>query len=1016
MPPMSRPDQSDMVSTSQSTAAKDAVAARSKRILLAIHRKNLDLFVVIILSCYHHCRTVSAESEQSMAAYASDLVSFAPVNGRVLAEDHNSGSVSHGGQGHTSEDGKSIYNEEERASYTVLFPWFVEMMGVFIYYVLSRYAHAIPYTAIVFICGMFIGLAAGNENSPMNALTYSTDTWTGIDGHVILLVFLPGLLFLDSYNIDVHLFAQSFAQLFVFAFPMVLAGTSLTALVAYFIFPYGWSFDLCMTFGSILAATDPVAVAVLLNELGAPPRLKIHISGESLLNDGAAVVFFNIFSKRFFYEIGIPGVGDDIGWAQGFATFFRLSLGGMCIGLAFGAGTLLILYQLDRRLSGEDAVVQVVATFTSAYLVFFTSEILAGCSGIIAVLFCALTIKAFGETYYNDPGLSHHFWHITEYLLNTLLFALGGAVFGDIIALSYQDLTSYTWTSSDWGYLVMLYFFVNLIRFLLVFGFFPITARLGVGTNWREAVFMSYGGLRGAVGIALALVLHAETDHFTSASGVSDETRVEYLSYSSKMFGMVGGIALFTLIINGTSSGPLLKKLGLVTPSETRVRVLKNYRRQRDALILREYVVLLTQPRFQDVDFGILQVLVPYFRDITFKQLMAAVNNHKKKSPTLSYTPPDLSHVLPYLYTHTEILIDSKPEEEMDPRSRFFQDNKQRSMFLRQSAINIFDSRGDRKTVFDLRKEYNEDDVREERIIFLNVVRSSYERLIGRGELQARTFVSLTLGEALEFSMGAAAKGLPLSTWNAVKVASDSWVRPTQALVHWLSHTRTRRRLEREQKTRGHVDRRENCDNYIVQTRVKQILIFIEAHNMAREKFLEEFCQDTELTAAEKIVLNECDSQLNMAQFELDAIDKDQVSLIKTNYLAQILLNKGASCIKKMQADGLMTEKEAGEFLEEVAEYLRRLEGNTEQQVLSKAVKSGRLSLMPRDLQEFTIIEEPQDPEECIANQATTNEAEADDGQAKESTKPQDAEETIEAGADDVRAKESLAKDYVDDK
>lgn len=62
----------------------------------------------------------------------------------------------------------------------------------------------------------------------------------------------------------------------VFAFPMVLAGTSLTALVAYFIFPYGWSFDLCMTFGSILAATDPVAVAVLLNELGAPPRLKVR--------------------------------------------------------------------------------------------------------------------------------------------------------------------------------------------------------------------------------------------------------------------------------------------------------------------------------------------------------------------------------------------------------------------------------------------------------------------------------------------------------------------------------------------------------------------------------------------------------------------------------------------------------------------------------------------------------------------------------------------------------------------
>ena len=210
-------------------------------------------------------------------------------------------------------------------------------------------------------------------------------------------------------------------------------------------------------------------------------------------------------------------------------------------------------------------------------------------------------------------------------------------------------------------------------------------------------------------------------------------------------------------------------------------------------------------------------------------------------------------------------------------------------------------------------------------------------------------------------------------------------MRPAQALVHWLSNTRTRRRLEREKKARGHVDRRENRDNYIVETRVKQILIFIEAYNMARAKFLEEFCQDSErLTAAEKIVLSECDSQVHMAQIDLDAIDKEHVSLIKTNYLAQILLNQGAFCVKKMQEDGLMTEREAGEFLEEVEEDLRRLEENTEQQVLPKAIKTERLSLMPRDLQDY-ILEEPQDEEESNANQATTNKAEADDGRAEES-------------------------------
>ena len=77
-----------------------------------------------------------------------------------------------------------------------------------------------------------------------------------------------------------------------FFHPQVLAGTVLTAMIGYFILPYGWSWAFCMTFGAILSATDPVAVSALLNELGAPPRLKIHISGESLLNDGSAIGAF----------------------------------------------------------------------------------------------------------------------------------------------------------------------------------------------------------------------------------------------------------------------------------------------------------------------------------------------------------------------------------------------------------------------------------------------------------------------------------------------------------------------------------------------------------------------------------------------------------------------------------------------------------------------------------------------------------------------------------------------------
>ena len=95
---------------------------------------------------------------------------------------------------------------------------------------------------------------------------------------------------------DIHLFIKSFWQVCIMAFPMVLAGTALMALCTYYLFE-NWSWNLSFTFGAILSATDPVAVSALLNELGAPPRLKTHISGESLLNDGASFVFFTIFKN-----------------------------------------------------------------------------------------------------------------------------------------------------------------------------------------------------------------------------------------------------------------------------------------------------------------------------------------------------------------------------------------------------------------------------------------------------------------------------------------------------------------------------------------------------------------------------------------------------------------------------------------------------------------------------------------------------------------------------------------------
>ena len=155
----------------------------------------------------------------------------------------------------------------------------------------------------------------------------------------------------------------------------------------------------------------------------------MHVSGESLLNDGSAYVFYTIFKARYYVLFGIEGVGQAVDWGEGFKLFFQLALGGMCIGLAFGAGAVILLFALNRRLSGEDSLAQVVVTITSAYLAYFSSEV-AGCSGIIAVLFLGVTVKALGVTMVNDPHLMMHFWEIVEWLLNTLLFTLAGGLWG----------------------------------------------------------------------------------------------------------------------------------------------------------------------------------------------------------------------------------------------------------------------------------------------------------------------------------------------------------------------------------------------------------------------------------------------------------------------------------------------------------------------------------------------------------------------------------------------------------
>jgi NhaP-type Na+/H+ or K+/H+ antiporter len=307
----------------------------------------------------------------------------------------------------------------------IVFPWFAELLGCCVLFVLTRYQIPVPFAAMMFIVGACIGAGSVLIDQD-NVLQRSISIWTSIDSQLLLLVFLPPLIFKDAVLIPVHLFLVSTIQIWILAFPMVLLGTGLTGIVLYYIFPYDLNMWACLTLGAILASTDPIAVSSVLKTAGASPRLVMHISGESLLNDGSSFVFFTIFSRLLYISMGIQDDPEDkeVTVFEGFVLFFRMSLGGTAVGAAFGGALLLVLWELDRRLEREFDVLQVVAGLSTAYLCFYVCDQLLNMSGVVAVVVCGVIVNYFGRGLINDEELMESFPVLVSYVV---LRVQGGA-------------------------------------------------------------------------------------------------------------------------------------------------------------------------------------------------------------------------------------------------------------------------------------------------------------------------------------------------------------------------------------------------------------------------------------------------------------------------------------------------------------------------------------------------------------------------------------------------------------
>ncbi len=408
----------------------------------------------------------------------------------------------------------------------------------------------VPYTVLLMILGIAVGVLSRFGVLGILELDYfsSSVIWAGnIDPHVILYVFLPILVFEAAFAMDVHVFKKTAVNATLLSVPGILVSMALTAVLAMSLVYYGfgiaeWTWPIAFMFGAVVSATDPVAVVSLLKELGASKKLAMLIEGESLLNDGTAIVLFMVFF------LGMTGQ------ASGHSPIFEfmwVSFGGLLVG--FGLAYMSI--QWVKRIF-NDAMVEITIIIASAYLCFFVAEHFLHVSGVLALVAFGLTMSGVGRTRISPEveHFLHEFWELAAFIANTLIFIIVGVVIAQKTVFVASDL----WV------LMIIYVGVHAVRAIMIGLHYPIIKHVGYGLDRKEAAILWWGGLRGAIALALALVVTGADDAYIPAA-----VKHQFLFYTA-------GLVTLTLLINATTVNLLLCFLGMNIQSPAKILMLKN--------------------------------------------------------------------------------------------------------------------------------------------------------------------------------------------------------------------------------------------------------------------------------------------------------------------------------------------------------------------------------------------------------------------------------------------------------
>ncbi len=427
----------------------------------------------------------------------------------------------------------------------------------------------IPYTVTLLIFGFLLGFASQKgffdgwgitafDLEHFNGVNIFNRgiNWAGhIDPHMVLYIFLPVLIFEAAFAMDTHTFKKIFANATILAVPGFVVSFVMTAALMVALKTFGftehlglWSWPVALLFGTVISANDPVAVVALLKELGASKKLGTLIEGESLLNDGTAIVIYLVLIGT------VTGTANpDAGALAPLFQFFIVALGGIATGLLIGW---LTIGWVKRAFN--DAMIEINVIVVAAFLTFFIAEYFFHVSGVLGLVALGLVMASIGRTRISPEveHFLHEFWELAAFIANTLIFIIVGVVIAE------QAVFSGKVNGKDFIILGLIYIGIHVVRAIVLFIFYPAMKRIGYGLPVKDSKVLWYGALRGAIGLALALMVAGQ-------ESIPQVIRDQFLFYTA-------GIVMLTLMINATTIGYLVKKLGLTKLAPAKALIIKD--------------------------------------------------------------------------------------------------------------------------------------------------------------------------------------------------------------------------------------------------------------------------------------------------------------------------------------------------------------------------------------------------------------------------------------------------------